>query len=825
MHPGFYRESAHATGIVIASNAVSLHAIFQDLLYTWRSLWRSAGFFAAMIVILALGVGANTAIFSVVYAILFRPLPFPRPGELFAVYSTQPNQRLSRIYTSGADYADFRDHNRSFEQIADVLPYFTETLVGEGEPQVARCTAISPDFLQMLGIRPLLGRVYRRSEFGRNDPSVVLSYALWQRLFHGDPHVIGRVIRLGGNSQTIIGVLPPLPDIYPQTEVWATLIPDFQFMQWRGNRFLDVIGRLKPGVSPRQAEDDLTAILHRAPETPAGMREVLLPLRTVLTGDAKPILAVLMAAAGLVLLIACVNVATLLLARSENRKQEIAIRISLGASRRRILQQLFTENLVIALSGGLLGVYLASNATKLLALAGSSQLPRSAGTEINLFVLAFTLLIVALTSVAFGLAPSLALLKTDWNSTLRTGRADASAWSASRRNFLIVAEVSLSVVLLVGAGLLMRTLTNLMRLDLGFEPEHVLTSFLRLSDATPDRLNFYRRIFAEVPAKPGVESVAVSDCVPGLRAATTSLTLADRPIDPNHLPAASGCFISADFFRTLRTPLLAGRFFDQRDTASSPFVAIINHALARRYWPSEDPIGKPINVTYTGPGRRSDGRMRWRQIVGVVADVKERGLDESADPAVYLPFYQDETGHDYGAMRLFVRGARDSQDLAATIRASLRSIDPELPITIQPMTQLLSQSLAPRRFTLLLLSAFAALATLLAAFGIYGVISYAVARRTKEIGLRMALGATRADTLSMVFKEVLIPVAAGLLLGVLAALGGSRSMASILYRTAALDGAVVFSTVVIMLFVALGSAALPAYRAASTDPLASLRSE
>jgi predicted permease len=790
---------------------------------------RHPGFVIAMVAILALGTGANTAIFSVVYGILLRPLPFTNPDQLFFVSSSQSNQNLSQIQTSGPDYEDFRDQNHSFQQIADALPYFTETLAGEGEPQVLRCTAVSPEFFPMLGVRPLLGRMYRPDEYHTGGAaSVVISYELWQRLFGGDAGVIGRVIRLGGESQPIVGVMPPLPDIYPQTDVWAALIQDFQFMKWRGNRFLDVIGRLKPGVSPSQAEEDLTSILRRAPETPAGMRERLVPLKTELVGNTKSILAVLMSAAGLVLLIACVNVATLLMARSENRKQEIAIRISLGAGRFRIMQQLFTENLVMALTGGLVGVYLASNATPLIVAAGASQLPRSSAVGINLTVLVFTLLIACVTSVLFGLTPSLALLKTDLNSALRAGRSDSGSWSRSRRTLLIAAEVGLSVVLLVGAGLLLRSLTNLMRLDLGFQPEHLLTSHLRLADggfATPHQLNFYNRTLTELTQKPGVEAVAVADCVPGLRAPTASLKMADRPVDPKHLPAASGCWISGDYFHATGTPLLSGRFFDRRDTAAAPLVAMVNNALARRYWPTEDPIGKRIDVTYTGPGRRSDGQIRWRQIVGVVADVKQHGLDESPDPAVYMPFYQDETGHVYRSMHLFVRGQRDSMNLSGTIRASLRAIEPDLPITVEPMTEVLSQSVGPRHFTFLLLSSFATLATLLAGFGIYGVVTYAVARRTKEIGLRMALGASRGDLLRMVLKEVLIPVMAGSALGALFAVAGSGLMGSVLYRTPPADPIVLLATAAIMLFVALAAAALPAYRAASTDPLAALRAE
>ena len=437
----------------------------------------------------------------------------------------------------------------------------------------------------------------------------------------------------------------------------------------------------------------------------------------------------------------------------------------------------------------------------------------------------FTLLVACCTSVLFGFTPSLALLKTDLNSALRAGRSASGSWSRSRRTLLIVAEVSLSVVLLVGAGLLMRSLTNLMQLDLGFQPDHLLTSHLRLAnDATEYDLSFYRRLLLELPVKPGVESVAVADCTPGLRAPSASLMMSDRPVDPKHLPGASGCWISSDYFRATGTPLIAGRFFDPRDNETAPLVAIINNSMARRYWPNENPIGKRINVSYTGPGRRSDGRIRWRQIVGVVSDVKQNGLDESPDASVYLPFYQDETGHVYRSMRLFVRGVQMGS-LAGTVRASLHAIEPDLPINVQPMSAVLSQSIGSRHFTLVLLSSFATLATLLAGFGIYGVVTYAVTRRTREIGLRMALGASRGRVLRMVLKEVLVPVMGGSALGGLSAIAASGWMRSVLYRTPPADPLVLSATVAIMLFVALAAASLPAHRAASTDPQTALRAE
>src|SRR5579871_2097073 len=621
--------------------------VLHDLQYVWQTTRRSPAFVLAVVVILAVGTGANTAIFSVLNGIVLRPLPFPDPDRLVSITSRQPAEHLSRIKTSNPDFEDFRGRNHTFEQIGAVIP-FTETLVGLGEAQVLRCTAASPEFYSILGIRPVLGRLYRPEEYHEDAVKIVLSYNFWQRMFGGDPHVIGRTINLGGSDQLIIGVMPPLPDIYPETDAWPTLVPDFPFMKWRGSRFLDIYGRLKPGVTTKQAEEDLTAILSRAPETPRGMRETITPLKNELVGNVRPILLLLLGAAGLVLLIACVNVANLLLARSENRKQEIAVRISLGADRSRILSQLLTENLGISLVGSCAGIFLASTAIQLIVRAGAAQLPRSSSVGINLPVMIFTLAIACLTSLLFGFAPSLALLKTDLNSALRAGRGDAGSSNQSRRSLLIVAEVSLSVVLLMSAGLLMRSLTNLMQLDLGFQPDRLLTLHLRLAiDSTQYDLAFYRRLLAELPTKPGIDSVAVADCTPGLRAPSASLIMSDKPVDPKHLPGTSGCWISSDYFRAIGTPLIAGRMFSPRDNATSPLVAIVNHSFARRFWPDESPIGKRIHVSYTGPGRTSDGRLRWREIVGVVADVKQNGLDTNPDAAVYMPFYQDETAHVY----------------------------------------------------------------------------------------------------------------------------------------------------------------------------------
>ena len=801
----------------------------QDIHYTLRSMSKNPGFTLVVIFLLALGVGINTAVFSVVNGILLRPLPFSDPERLYAAFSAQPSQHQSHGDFSGPDFDDFRDQNHSFTQIAEVLSYFSLTLVGEGEPQILRCTAISPEFFSMLGVHPLIGRLYTPEEYHRDGSVVVLSYNFWQRQFGGDPGVLNRVIHVGDANEVIVGVMPPLPDIYPQTDIWAQLIPDFQFMKWRGNRFMGIVGKLKPGVTVDQAQSDLTAILRRAPESPADIQVNLVAFKKELVGNVTPILGVLMAAVALVLLIACMNVATLLLARSQSRKQEIAVRISLGASSRRLLRQLLTENFIFALVGGAVGILLATAVMKLIVAFGAQQLPRTQNVTINLLVLGFTLLIAGVTSLIFGLTPSWALMRTEPDLTLRAGRSDAGSWRKSRYALLIVGEVSLSVILLVGSGLLLRTISNLLHTNLGFQPDHLMFAHLRLSyegpTANQQELNFYDQLLTRVPAISGVKSVGVADCTPGIFAETANLTMSDRPVDPNNKPTALGCWTSADYFRAVGTPLLSGRFFNQHDIASSPLVVIISESLARRYWPNQDPLGKRISVAYLGPGRRTDGQTRWREIVGVVGDAKQHGLDENAAPAVYLPFYQDETAHVYRSMRLYVRTSGDPAGVRGMIRSTLRNIEPNLPVTLLNMEEYLAQSVGQRQFTLQLFSGFAILAALLAGFGIYGVVAYSVNRRTREIGLRMALGADRVRVLVLVLKEVLVPVLVGLGIGSIGAILGSRLARGILYRAPGSDPVVLMSTAAIMLFVAGMAAFLPAYRAAATNPVGALRSE
>ena len=798
-----------------------LERVLQDLRFGLRTLRKSPGFTTVAVLTLALGVGANTAIFSVVYGVLLQPLAFREPNQLYGIWTVERGQN-QRTGSSAPEFYDFAAQSHSFDQVGATLGYFTETLDLEGEPRIVHCTAISPELFPMLGVKPLLGRLYTPEEYhsAYDGDRALLSYNFWQRL-GADPGIVGQ--RLAGSTMLVVGVMPPLPDFYPQTDIWATLIPDFDFMKWRGNRFLSVYGRLKHGVSPAQAEQELTAILHRAPETPAGMEVKLSGLQGDLLGkQIGPMLTVLMAAVSLVLLIACVNVATLLLARSETRKPEIAVRITLGAARRRLLQQLCMENLALAIAGGALGVLFSVALTRLLLKIGSEQIPRAQNIGINLPVLAFTLTVTFATSLLFGLTPSLALIRSQLRSGLAEGARAIRSLTSVRRSFLIISEVGLSLVLIIGAGLLMRSLWKLMHADLGFDPEHLLTTYMRLPNEDPTVAGFYQKMLAELPQLPRVRSVAIADCGAGY-GARAGLDFKDRAVDPNHAPIASGCWVSSDYFHTMGIALRSGRSFTDHDNLEAPQVAIINESLARMYWPNQNPIGKVLGVSYFGPGRRALGQGTPRQVVGVVGDVKRIG--EQAEPAVYMPYVQDETRHDLWAMNLYVRTNGESGSITDNIRSRLRSLRSDLPVTLNTMQERLSRVVAPRRFTLLLLGSFAFFALLLAAVGIHGVVAYSVSRRTREIGLRMALGAARESVITMILNDVLKPVIAGLILGVVVSLACSRLMASMLYGTRMGDPVVLLCCAVTMITVGFLAAWLPARRAASIDPIQALRTE
>jgi predicted permease len=796
--------------------------VLQDVRYALRQLGRSPGFTAVAVLTLTLGIGANTAVFSVVERVLLRPLPFQDSERLFAIWAAQKDQG-DKIGASMPEFQDYKDQSHSFEYIANMLSGWTYTWTGHGEPRTVNCTGISYDFFPMLGIKPYLGRLYTPEEYHVDGVQVVISHRFWKERLGGDPHVIGRTLDLDGTPQTVIGVMPTLPDLFPETDVWAKDVPDFRWMQMRGNKFLDLVGRLKPGVTRERAEQELTAILHRGPgESPEALVR-LVPLKDELTGNVRSQLQIVMAAVALVLLIACANVAYLLLARSSSRQAEIAVRASLGASRGRLVRQFVTENLILATLGGTAGLIVAMGGVRLFSRVNS--LPRSASIGVDVYPLFFALLITVLISLFLAWAPSAAFSRLDLISTLKTGRGEAGSIGRSRSRLLLVSEVSLAVVLSVAAGLLLRSFWQAEHLDPGFRRDHILAAYLRNNDWHAGRL-FFPELVERTAELPGVGAAALGKCMPGVYAPSATLVFHDRLNDPLNVPTVEACWISSDFFHAIGTRLVNGRFFTAHDNANAPAVVIVNQALAEAYWPGENPVGKQIGVDYIGAGRNVNRAPRFREVVGIVANVKQKGLDLPVEPALYTPYLQDETNHAFAGFNLFVRTIGPPASLAETVRSLVRSIRPDQPIDImQTMNDTLFQALAPRRLSLVLVGSFAGLALLLSAIGIFGMVAYAVSQRTHEFGLRMALGAQRQDVLQLVLSDGFKIVAAGVFVGIGVSSALTWYMRSLLYAVNPNDPLTFVVVAVLLALVALTACYIPARRATRVDPMVALRYE
>ena len=812
----------------------------NDLRFALRQLRKSPGFTLVAVLTLALGIGANTAIFSVVQIVLFRPLPYANSARLYAIWASSESAGQRRIAASGPDYLDYRDHNRSFVHIAEYLPRFTFTWTGDGEPKLVTCTGVSENFFATLGVHAYLGRLYEPHDYTylENDVMIV-SYRFWKNQLGGDPHVIGRTIRLQDDSVTIIGVLPPMSDLFPDTDVWPKLTtnPSWPFMQWRTNKFLRVIGELGPGVTPAMAVEDLTAILRRAPEQPGDVRVQLVPLKDDLVGNVRVALFATQAAAVLILIVACINVAALFLARGVKRQGEMALRLSLGASFVRIGRQLVIEAMLLSAVGCAAGLSLAWSLLRILTTIPNLPLPRLDAVHLNAPALLVTLLITVATTLLFGWIPALNFSRLDLSSALRPRDLTTSGRRRSALSALVVAEIACSLVLTVSVGLLLHSFWRVMHVNPGFQTQSLLRVYLR-SDSPPNdpdgirqyaakNVPFWQSVLKDASSLPGVRSVALSDWRPGRDAAVATLLFQDRANDPARLPTIDGSWVSANFFQTVGDPVLAGRSFNEHDNAAAPAVAIINIEAARQFWPGENPIGKRIGINYTGPGRRtSDDVPREREIVGVVGNMKHGGLDGPTAPAVYLPFLQDETYHDMSAMNLLVRSEGNLVGLRRGLRDCIHRIRPNEPVQeISTVEEMLATSVAPRRYTLFFLGAFAALGLLLATIGVYGVISYTTSQRTREFGIRIALGATRGRVISGVLNEGFLLVAAGSVLGAAAALALTQTLSSLLFEISPLDATSFTAAIALLGFVALIACVIPAWRASRVDPMDALRTE
>ncbi len=800
---------------------------FKDIRYGVRSLLKHPGFTAIAVITLALGIGANTAIFSVVNAVLLRPLPFDDPERIVWLWDTQP--QLPTAPASLPDFLDWKEQNRSFEHLAAFQSGNMFLDAGDGTSDT-RVGLVTPEMFSLFHVSPILGRTFTDEETlpGRNRVAV-LSHSMWRNRFGSDPNVLGRTIQLSGAAHTIIGVMPAGFSYPDRAELWRPLRIDPAKLD-RGPHYLRVVGRLKPGVTLAQAQADMSAIAGRLaqqyPEKIAGHGVKLERLTDVIVGDIGLALFVLLGAVGFVLLIACANLANLMLARVGARQKEIAVRTALGASRLRIVRQLLTESILLAVSGGAAGLLLATWAVSWLVSLSPDTIPRVNEISVDPRVAGFTLLISVATGVLFGLAPALQVSRPDLTDALKeSGRTTAGLRRNRLRGALVVSEVALSLVLLVGAGLMIRSFAKLNQVDPGFNPARVLTLGVTLLPskypADEQVAQLYSQILERAAAAPGVVSAGAISELP-LSGGNTSdyFTIEGRPaIAKEAEPLTEYRVVTPRYFESMGIPLLSGRDFAGTDTRQSPNVVVINDAFARRHFAGENPLGHRIKLQ----GQERDPFL----IVGVVGNVRDIGLDEQPTPEAYVPFLQDPLSQTYQrSMRIVARTISDPRDVAGSLRSALTSIDKSLPVyEIKPMTKYLRDSLSRRRFSLVLLSVFGGVALTLAAVGVYGVISYGVTQRTHEMGIRMALGAQSRDVLKLVVRQAMMLALGGVGIGLLAALALTRLMKSLLFDVGATDPLTFAVIALLMTLIALLACLFPARRATKVDPLAALRYE
>jgi putative ABC transport system permease protein len=806
-----------------------LEQLLQDLRYGLRMIWKFPGFTLVAVLTLALGIGANTAIFSVVDAVLLRPLPYHDASRLIVMNETTP--RVGTVSVSYLNFLDWRKQSAAFAQMATVHQVGFN-LTGVARPEVIQGLAVSPEFLSMLGVAPLIGRDFMAQEGNAGaEPILLLSYEMWQSHFGSDPSAVGRTMSLDGRPFTIVGVLPPNFRWLGKADViepLGVLLTNNTEVMNRGNRGESVVvGRLAPGTGLPQARVEMDGIASRlAKEYPAadeGYGVEYMPIRDAFVGDSRPAILILFGAVLFVLLIACANVANLFLARGATRTREIALRFAFGASRGRIVRQLLAESFILAILGGALGLVFAVSGIR--AMARWIPAGMLSGTELSLngTVFAFVAALVVVAAFVFGLAPAVHSSKADVQSDLKESVRTSSASAAQKRlgAALAVAEISLALILLTGAGLMMQSLYRLRAVDPGFRTERVTTMSFSLPSpqysTDPSVLNFWQRLLDGARALPGVESAAVGTAIPlDGNHWRTDVVLEGMPeLRPGDYPHPDMHVVSAEYWSTLGIPLVRGRWFTAADDEKAPKVGIINALMARRLFAGGDPVGKRITI---GHRVKED----WVTIVGVAGDTKLYGLENPARLEVYLPFRQAPSGD----MNLIVKSSVAPAALASAVREVVNTIDKDEPLAqTSTMEQLVSDSVATRRVTLVLLGLFSGLALILAAIGIYGVISYSVAQRTQEIGIRVALGAQRNGLMAMILKQGLRTALLGIGIGLVAALGLTQLMKSLLFGIGATDPLTFVSVAATLLFVALAASYLPARRAMRVDPLVALKYE
>ncbi|HKG48225.1 MAG TPA: ABC transporter permease [Pyrinomonadaceae bacterium] len=804
--------------------------LLHDLRYAVRLQRKNPGFTIVAVIALALGIGANTAIFSVVNTVLLRPLPYKDPERLVMVWEDASRHGYPRDTPAAANYVDWRDQNQVFESMAAIADT-SFNLTGAGDPERLEGRRVSANLFPLLGVDPQIGRVFTAAEDQPGAQRVVLlSYALWQRRFGGDPNIVGRALTLNGESHVVVGVMPArfqLPS--SDDQAWVPIAFTQQETGNRGRHYLQVLARLKPGVSLTQAQSEMSTIAARLqqqyPQFNTELGAAVQPLQEHLVGDIKPALLILLGAVGLVLLIACANVANLLLARAAVRQKEIAVRVALGARRWRLIRQFLTESVLLSTLGGLVGLAIAYGGLVLLKAFIPENISQAREISIDLKVLGFTFLVSVVTGVVFGLAPAVQAARFNQIDTLKEGGRDAATGGGGKvlRGLLVTAEVAISLVLLIGAGLLINSFLRLRNVDPGFRPDNLLTMKIVLPEPKyaeiERRSAFYTDLIQRVQSLAGVRSAAVTTNLPLYRQGNSiGISIEGQPAPPpGQERIVVTRIISPGYFDTMGIPLLRGRQLTDQDTETTPNAVVISETMARRYWPGEDAIGKRIAA----------GRVRspedWIQVVGVVKDVRQFELTAEPRPQMYLSYRQ---AGFFDPRDLVVKTDVDPSSLAATVRKAVWEIDKDQPVSnIQTMEAILADSIARQRFSMLLLAIFAAVALVLAGVGIYGVMSYSVAQRTHEIGIRMALGAQTGAVLKLAVGYGMKLVIAGIVIGLIAAFALTRVMSTLLFGVTATDPATFTLISLLLIAVAALASYVPARRATRVNPIIALRYE
>jgi len=807
-----------------------METLLKDIRYGVRGLWKRPGFTAVAVLTLALGIGANTAIFSVVNAVLLRPLQFRDPERLVMIWEDATFAGFPRNTPAPANYVDWKTQTQSFEDVA-ASAESTFNLTGDGDPERVTAYQVTANFFPLFGVAPALGRTFVAEDDRPGAHRVaVLSHGLWQARYGSDPQIVNRDIQLDGEKYTVVGVMPAgFQFMESDVRLWVPIALDAEQLANRGGHYLKVVARLKPGVTLDQAQADLSAVMARIAKDHPGetldgkLGAFAVPLREEFTGDVRSSLVVLLVAVAFVLLIACANVAGLLLARAVARRREIALRIALGASRPRVVRQLLTESLLLAAAAGIIGTVLAYWSFAFLQNLIPAQMALLTTLTLDTRILVFTLLVSLITGVVFGLVPALQSAKVDLNEALKQSTRVTS--TGRLRSALIVFEVALSLVLLVGAGLLIQTLFQLFNQYSVLEPEKVLTMRTVLPRSKykehPQRHAFYKQVLDRVEHLPGVTSAGYTTSVPlswkggtsGFVPEGIASPIAGMAYDANHRE------VSANYLQAMNIPLRQGRYFDERDNETSMRVAIINETMARQYWPGENALGRRFNI-----GDPNDGE--WMQIVGIVADVRQMGLDEPVKAEMYLPYQQVTDWPGFIPRELAIRTAGDPSSLVGSVRQIIREVDPDQPISnIATMSEVLGVEAEQRRMGMIMLVAFAGLALLLASLGIYGVLAYFVTQHTNEIGVRIALGANRHNILALVLKKGMGLTLLGVAIGLAASFALTRLMSSLLFGVKASDPLTFLVVPLLLATVALLACWIPARRATRVDPMVALRYE